>query len=51
MTHNRMPFLKDFVDRDKRFEGLDLIRKDWLNAESGPEGDRRMVIPSVHDAL
>ena len=46
-----MPLLKDFVDRDKRLEGLDLIREDWLNAESRPKGDRRVVVPSVYDAL
>lgn len=46
-----MPLLENFVDRDKRFVGLDLIRKDWLDAKSGPEGDGRVVIPGVHDAL
>jgi hypothetical protein len=51
MTYNRMPFLENFVDRDERFEGLDLIREDWLDTKPRPEGDGRVVIPGVHDAL
>jgi hypothetical protein len=39
------------MDHDKRLEGLDLIRKDWLDAKSRPEGGRRVVIPGEHDAL
>jgi hypothetical protein len=46
-----MPLLENFVDGDERFEGLDLIGKDWLDAKSRPEGDGRVVIPGVHDAL
>lgn len=51
ITHNWVTLLDDFVDHDKRLEGLDLICKDWLDAKSRPEGDRRVVIPSEHDAL
>jgi hypothetical protein len=51
MTHNRVTLLENFVDRDKRLEGLNLIREDWLNAKSRPKGDRRVVVPGVYDAL
>src|SRR6266404_143647 len=51
ITHNRVTLLNDFVNHDKRLESLDLIRKDWLDAESRPKGDRRVVIPGVHDTF
>lgn len=47
----RVTLLEELVDGDESLEGLNLILKDRLHTQAGPDGRRRVIIPRVNDKL
>lgn len=50
-THDRVSLLEQLVHEDERLERLHLVRQDGLGTQSIPHRQRRVVVPSVDDAL
>lgn len=50
-THDGVTLLKQLVHEDERLERLHLVRQDGLGAQSVPHRQRRVVVPSVDNAL
>lgn len=50
-TYDRVSLLEQLVHEDERLERLHFVRQDGLGTQSIPHRQRRVVVPSVDDAL
>lgn len=46
-----MTLLKELMDDNESFECLYLIGQNRLGSEAIPDGQRRVIVPSVHDTF